>query len=189
MIGLRHINEARQAAGLDDLEWDEALARSAQSWVDKLASREVPYGYSSSQYPVLEEAIYKENTATDCVGQSFEATFQSAVGNWLHKWESEPNEITNTNHDACMTSIAEYVGCGKAYYNKTIPCTFYNVCFFGKCIRTPPSRTPPGQTPPSPKSPWEQHWGHTIYLPTPMRFTPTKDSEEGAKIDFADSET
>lgn len=97
-ISINHINEARRAAGLHDLAWDASLAESAQSWANRIAHREVPHGYSSSQYPVSGEAIYEEKTATDCEGQSFEATLQSAVGNWLHKWETETNEVTTTNH-------------------------------------------------------------------------------------------
>jgi hypothetical protein len=74
------------------------LAEFAQSWAKKLVTGEVPFKYSLAQYPVSGEAIYEEETATDCEGQSFEASLQSAVGNWLHKWETEPSEITHANH-------------------------------------------------------------------------------------------
>ncbi|EKJ76729.1 hypothetical protein FPSE_03140 [Fusarium pseudograminearum CS3096] len=184
-ISVRHLNEARRAAGLHDLTWDASLAQSAQSWADKLAEGEVPHGYSLAQYPVSGEAIYEEETATDCVGQSFEATLQSAVGNWLHKWEAEPGEETKTNHDACMASIAEYVGCGKAFNTHSDDgekkCKFYDVCFFGHGLRTPPK----------PKTSWAHHWGHPIYVPTPFKFTPiegSEDSEEEAKLEFSGSE-
>lgn len=112
LIGLTMINEARNAAGLHNLIWDIPLADDAQSWATKMAKSEIPLGSSDYHYPVLGEAFYSELTATDCMGQSFSATLQSAAANWLHKWETEPSEMTKRNRGellwimriTCLTS-------------------------------------------------------------------------------------
>jgi hypothetical protein len=97
-IALAIINESRQAGGLHDLYWDEALADDAQSYVNKLASAAIPWGYSRVQYPVSGEAIYKEITATDCEGQSFTATLQTAATAWLRKENSASKKEATTNY-------------------------------------------------------------------------------------------
>jgi hypothetical protein len=97
-IALSHINEARRAGGYNDLTWDEPLEKAAQSWADKIANGEVPFSYRPARYPISGQAIYEEETATDCVGQSFEATLQSAAGAWLRKWEPKFGKKPNTNY-------------------------------------------------------------------------------------------
>ena len=97
-IALAMINEARRAGGLHDLYWDERLAKDARRYVSKLVSKSTPLGYSNAQSPVSGEAIYKETTATDCEGQSFKATFQTAAAAWLRKDNSESKIEANANY-------------------------------------------------------------------------------------------
>ncbi|KAJ4016664.1 hypothetical protein NW752_003792 [Fusarium irregulare] len=97
-IALAMINKARRADGLHDLHWDEDLAEDAQSYVNKLASQASPRGHSNDLSPVSGQAIYKEKTATDCEGQSFKATFQTAAAAWLRKDNSESEIEATTNY-------------------------------------------------------------------------------------------
>lgn len=97
-IALAMINEARRAGGLHDLYWDEHLRADAQRYVNKLASKSIPWGYSNAQHPVSGEAIYKETTATDCEGQSFTATFQPAAAAWLRRDNSKSKTEATTNY-------------------------------------------------------------------------------------------
>ncbi|KAL6919354.1 hypothetical protein FSST1_003380 [Fusarium sambucinum] len=183
VIGLFHINEARRAEGLNDLTWDESLGKSAKSWADKMADGKVSFNYRPARYPISGQAIYMEDTATDCVGQSFEATLQSAVGSWLRK------ETNTDDYDACMKPAAEYVGCGKSKKTFDVDggkkCTFYDVCFFSYGC-WPPLSPPPQPTQKNPGI--HHHWGYPIYIPTPVKFTPIKGSDDEAKLEFSEEE-
>ncbi|KAH7196855.1 uncharacterized protein B0J16DRAFT_326830 [Fusarium flagelliforme] len=173
-IALAIINEARQAGGLHDLYWDEGLAEDAQRYLDKIASGKLPWGYSKIQFPVSGEAIYKEITATDCEGQSFTATLQTAAAGWLRKENSESKKEATTNYYACMSPTARHVGCATRTLTGVNECTFYDVCIFGCRIPILPT---PGKVP----CPDDQDKDkkQALWMQTPFKVIPMCHLNEG----------